>query len=130
MPYDRFHTDGYPTPAQVLGHFAHRTMALVVLAIATWTIVRLRIQILTDPMLLRPVLAMAVLLIAQVALGAAVIFSARHPETATAHQTIGAAVLATATLLVIRLHVQPLPRTWEQCRSVTPTMCQPKRGTV
>ena len=45
------------------------------------------------------------LLIAQIALGALIIWTGRHPEIATAHQATGAALLATAVLITFRLYL-------------------------
>ena len=102
VPYDRSPTN-YPTPAQVSVHFAHRVWALFVLATAVWLITRLSARAASDPALMRPSVALASLLIVQVAFGVAVIASGRHPQLATAHQATGAAILATAVLLMIRL---------------------------
>lgn len=95
----------YFTPAQVGVHFAHRVWALAVLAMAGWVMARASLAFPNQDAVKRPVLALGALLILQIALGVLVIWTGRHPEVATAHQATGAATLATATLLAIRLHL-------------------------
>ncbi len=93
----------YFTPMQVAVHFSHRVWAIVVLAVGGWFIVRLSRHAVGQPLLLRPAAAITLMLIMQAALGAAVIWSGRHSEVATAHQALGAAILATSSLLLVRL---------------------------
>ncbi len=93
----------YFTPMQVAVHFAHRVWAIVVLSVGGWFIVRLLRDAIGQPLLLRPAVAIALMLIMQAALGASVIWSGRHSEVATAHQALGAAILATSALLLVRL---------------------------
>jgi heme A synthase len=65
-----------------------------------------------DRAIARPALTICGLLLTQVALGAAVVLSGRHPEIATAHQATGAALLACTALLAFRLiALRPQPAT-------------------
>jgi heme A synthase len=103
MPYEQ--TVGYFSAGQVAVHFAHRLWAVVVVAAAAVVMGLTARAVGPHPLTAGPIGALAGLLLAQVALGALVIWSGRHPEAATAHQTIGAATLATAALLTIRIHL-------------------------
>lgn len=95
----------YPTPAQVGVHFAHRVWAVVVVAAAVWLLTKLAKLVEAHPNLRAPMTALIGLLIVQLALGALVIWSGRHPEVATAHQATGAALLAVGAWLAIRIHL-------------------------
>lgn len=99
-------TRRYPSPWQVAVAFAHRVGALMVAALTCWLIAGVG-RAAQEPgggsSLTRPSLLLLVMLIAQLALGASVIWTGRHPEVATAHQAMGAATLATAFLLALRL---------------------------
>jgi cytochrome c oxidase assembly protein subunit 15 len=92
------------TPAQVGVNFAHRCWAIVVVLAATTLLVLIIRSKGVTPRIAQPAFALGTLLLVQVCLGAFVVWSGRHPEIATAHQTTGAATLATAALLSIRLH--------------------------
>ena len=72
-------------------------------SVGGWFVVRLLRDAIGQPLLLRPAVAIALMLIMQAALGASVIWSGRHSEVATAHQALGAAILATSALLLVRL---------------------------
>ncbi len=111
MPYEQF-TDYY-SPAQVGVHWSHRLWAVAVLAVAAWCITRLGRELagthtVDHAVLIVPALLLVALLVAQVALGVLVIWTggqARNDQVATAHQALGAAVLAAASWLAIRVHV-------------------------
>jgi cytochrome c oxidase assembly protein subunit 15 len=96
---------GYYTPAQVGVHFAHRIWAVVVVVAACFVIVKVSLAFPAEAALRRPLLLLMALLIAQVALGALVIWTGRHPEIATAHQATGAALLATAVAVAVRVRL-------------------------
>lgn len=100
----------YFQPWRVGLAFAHRAWAAVVGLIAAWLVVAVLRRASHVRLLLSPAIAIAALLLVQVALGAAIIWTVRHPEVATAHQTIGAVTLATVFLLLLRLHTVPIPR--------------------
>lgn len=88
---------------QVHLQFAHRLFAIVVLAavlgLVGWIVWRSpgRGELLT------PTVWIAVLILLQVLLGAATVWSERLPEIATAHQASGAVLLAIATWLAVRV---------------------------
>ena len=92
----------YPTPGQVGIHLAHRLGAVAVLGGVGWLIVAAARAGHGDARLRRPAGLLLLLLLGQVVLGAATIWTGRQPEVATAHQAVGAAVLATAVLLAFR----------------------------
>lgn len=116
MPYDHF--VAYFTPFQIGVHFAHRCWALVVVGVSLWAMTKINRALPGRRRLAVPMLGLAALLIAQVALGALVIWTGRHPELATAHQVTGAAILATAALLTFRVH------------RFTPSADAPRRSTT
>lgn len=101
--------DDYFKPWRVGLHFAHRAWAVAVLLAAAGVIVAVLRRAAHVARLTNPALLIALLLIVQVALGAATIWTVRHPEFATAHQTLGAVTLAMAALLILRLHRVPVP---------------------
>ncbi len=101
----------YPSVVQVAVQFAHRAWAAVVLGTGLWLIGRVART--GNPSLGRPALALLFSLILQVALGALVVWHPRFVDVHTAHQALGAAILATAALLLIRLRLSD---------SVTPPM--------
>ena len=108
MPYDEVYSTY--SPMQVGLHFGHRLWAVMVLAIAVWLITRLAVETGNDSRLAVPMTALVGLLLTQLALGALVIWTGHasgNDDIATAHQATGAALIATATLLAIRLHVLP-----------------------
>ncbi len=92
------------TPFHVAIHLSHRLWAVVVLAMGAWLYVSLRRNLRGERKLTGPARSLASKLVTQVALGASVIWTGRHPEVATAHQTLGAAILATAAMILFRLH--------------------------
>lgn len=102
-PYETF--TAYYHPAQVAVHFAHRAWALVVVAASVTVMVMTGRRVGPHALTRGPLGALAAMLLLQLALGASVIWSTRHPEIATAHQALGAALLATAFLLTLRLHL-------------------------
>ena len=105
LPYDQ--VTRYYTPAQVGLNFAHRVWAWVVVGGGAWFVARIIGQAANQPLVKGPLIALIGLLLSQLALGASVVWSGRHPEIATAHQATGAALLATMTLLMIRVHLSP-----------------------
>jgi len=50
-----------------------------------------------------PAAAIGIMLLLQLGLGMSIIWTGRHPEVATAHQTLGAILLATTALLYFRI---------------------------
>ncbi len=90
---------------QVWVHFAHRVWALVVVCLSLALVVRLNLRAAGQRLTKWPARVLLLLLGLQVAAGASVIWSGRYPEIATLHQALGAALLAVATWLVIRIHL-------------------------
>jgi len=94
-------------------HFAHRVGALVVAGAVAWTAVRAWRRHRDDPWLRRPALALAGLVVLQVALGGWVVLSAKAAWIATAHLGVGAFMWGTALLLALRtgrrLRLAPRP---------------------
>lgn len=106
MPEDQF-TQEY-TVFQVHLHFGHRVWALAVLAAVVATATRV-VRHAADPRLRNPAAALMALTLVQVLFGAMVIWTGKHPEMATVHQATGAAILATAALLALRLRRAQAP---------------------
>ena len=84
-------------------HFAHRVWAVVVLALIVWTAARTGRHHNHDRGILRPSMILATLVLVQILLGAATIWSRRAVPFATAHVAVGATLLATALVLAIRV---------------------------
>ena len=93
---------------QVFIHFIHRAGALVV-TVAAFTLVGLVIFRMSNyPEAVIPALTFLGLIALQVFLGITVVISGRNPEMATAHQSLGAAVLGVAVWLSARVHLVSL----------------------
>ncbi|MGH7408399.1 MAG: COX15/CtaA family protein [Candidatus Methylomirabilales bacterium] len=93
-------------------HFLHRVGAVVVTACVGWTVVRVLARHRRDAWLVRPALAAAGLLLAQLALGALTIWTQKAVLPTTAHVAGGAGMLAaslTLTLRAFRLSAWPKP---------------------
>ena len=97
----------------VVLHFVHRVGALMVAGAVAWTAVRAWRRHRDDPWLRRPALALAGLVVLQVALGGWVVLSAKSAWIATAHLGVGAFMWGTALLLALRtgrrLRLAPRP---------------------
>jgi cytochrome c oxidase assembly protein subunit 15 len=95
----------------ILVNFAHRLGAIAVSAMVIWTVVRVLRTHADEAQLRRPALALILLLVLQVCLGALTIWSGRAVLPTTSHVAVGAAVLATSLTLTIRAyHIFGLPR--------------------
>ncbi|MCC7146660.1 MAG: COX15/CtaA family protein [Phycisphaeraceae bacterium] len=110
QPFIKNMPAGYPlaSPGQVAIHFAHRIWGLVVVVAMAYLMHRLSRVAVGLGYLLRPALGLTFLVILQIALGAAIIWTGTrpgHPEVATAHQALGSILLATAALLTYRIHL-------------------------
>jgi heme a synthase len=81
-------------------HFAHRLGALVVLGLVLWTCARVFAGP-SDSRLRGPAVALALLVVVQVALGATVIWTARAIVPNTAHVATGASLLVTSLMLTL-----------------------------
>ena len=115
MPYDQMQQ--YYTVSQVGLNFAHRVWAVVVTVVVIGFVARMSHEATSQPLLKTPLLALVGLMLCQLALGASVVWSGRHPELATGHQATGAALLATVTLLAIRIQ---LSARYPSSRSIRP----------
>ncbi len=113
IPYDEIHEQTEHVQLwQVHLHMAHRFWALSVVVALVILLGSLKNVLADNRSLIAPSLTLAGLLIVQLGLGVSIIWSQRHPEIATAHQMIGAIMLAVATQLAIRIgrltRVQPM----------------------
>lgn len=106
-------TTAYYSPAQVGVHFSHRVWAIAVTVAVLIAVFAVGKNYAGQSAALRPALVLLVLLGIQIALGVIVVLTGRAPNMATAHQTMGAAMLGVATLLAIRV------------RLLTPTPAEP-----
>jgi len=91
-------------------HFAHRAGALVVALLSAWTLARVLRVHGGEPLLRRPALALGALIVMQISLGAATIWTGKAVIPTTAHVLGGAAVLAAGFLLTLRAHRLIAPR--------------------
>lgn len=108
-------------PGHVAIHFSHRVFAIVVAAAVIFLGVRTLRRSRLHTMVRRSMLIVLALLLMQVALGASVIWTGRHPEVATAHQAMGAVLLANLFLLVLRMQHLPLETTATPLREASPS---------
>jgi cytochrome c oxidase assembly protein subunit 15 len=94
-----------PTLFQVWIHFAHRAWAMVgvaaVLGLAINVLLRHRRT--ARGWLVRPAVAMIALLVAQVTLGISTVLMGKPADVATAHLAVGALVLLSTVVLMIRI---------------------------
>ncbi len=85
-------------------NFAHRCGAVVVTAMVLWTVARVLRTHREVGALRRPALALLLLLVVQICLGAITIWSDRAVLPTTSHVALGAAVLATGLTLTLRAY--------------------------
>lgn len=90
------------TSPEIEIHFAHRVWAVVVTILVAWTAVRVLRQHRDEPLLRRPVVAMVMLLCAQITLGALTVWTRKAVIPTTLHVVTGAMVLAASFLLTLR----------------------------
>ncbi len=83
--------------------FAHRAWALVAAASVFWTLSRILRRPAGEAALVRPASLMTGLLLLQVVLGGAVVWTERAVFFSTAHVVVGASILATSLVLTLRL---------------------------
>lgn len=103
VPYDADHAGQIPSVVQVLVHWSHRIGALFVAGAVIWMLLGVLRHARHVSAIVRPAVALGILLLPQVAMGAWIVLSHRHVDTATAHHGLGAVLLATAVLLHIRI---------------------------
>jgi cytochrome c oxidase assembly protein subunit 15 len=90
------------TDYHVAIHFAHRVGAVLVVATILWTFTRLWRTHRQDTLLLRPAIALVVLVCAQLTFGAFAIWTEKSPLITTIHVVTGALILGTSFLLTLR----------------------------
>jgi cytochrome c oxidase assembly protein subunit 15 len=88
----------------VAWHYLHRWFALVPFTLILWTAARLVRRHRDDPWLTRPALALALLVVLQVLLGALTIWKQKAVTPTTAHVATGALVFVTSVLVAVRAH--------------------------
>jgi cytochrome c oxidase assembly protein subunit 15 len=88
--------------AKVAIHYAHRVGALIVTVAIAATVGHVLYHHRPRPELRRPALLLACLVLAQVTLGAFVIWSEKNVAVNTAHVVVGALTLATSLVLTLR----------------------------
>jgi cytochrome c oxidase assembly protein subunit 15 len=86
----------------IAAHFAHRVGALLVTTVVALTVSTVVRHHRHEPLLCRPAVLLVCLVVLQIALGASIIWTHRAVLPTTAHQTTGAAVLATSVVLALR----------------------------
>jgi cytochrome c oxidase assembly protein subunit 15 len=89
---------------QIAVHYAHRVGALLVTLAIAATVGHVWYHHSQRGELLRPALTLAGLVLAQVTLGAFVIWSGKNVGVNTAHVVVGALTLATSLVLTLRSH--------------------------
>ena len=89
---------------QIAIHFAHRVGALLVTLAMAAAVGHVWYHHSRRPELRRPALTLACLVLAQVTLGAFVIWSQKNVAINTAHVAVGALTLATSLVLTLRSH--------------------------
>jgi heme a synthase len=89
--------------------FAHRMFALVVTGLIAWLVVCIWRRHRDDPRFTRPAIFLSVLVLLQILLGGAIIWTSRAVLVATAHVATGALVLASSWFLTLRAyrHLEP-----------------------
>lgn len=99
--------EAYPQPWQVGVHFAHRVWAGVVIAATMFVIAKIAPA--NERSISFIVMAIVAVLLVQLGLGASVIWTGRHPQMATAHQMMGAVLMALVTWLTVRVSIVGVP---------------------
>lgn len=87
---------------QVMIQFAHRVWAVLVCAAIGWLISRILRSHITIAALVRSVSLLGFLVVIQVLLGASIIWSGRAVWIATGHVVVGAGILSTTVLIILR----------------------------
>ena len=98
------------TSSKVIIHFVHRVGALMVTAMVVWTFRRIARSYSDYPLLFRPAMTMLVLVVGQISLGAATVWTTKAVLPTTAHVLTGALVLGTSFLLTLRAYAMAVHR--------------------
>lgn len=120
--------DTFYKPGHVAIHFAHRVFAIVVAAAVIFLGVRTLRQSRSHTLVRRSMFIVLALLLMQISLGASVIWTGRHPEVATAHQAMGAVLLANLFLLALRMKHLPLEMATTPLREAAPSPAHASYG--
>jgi len=88
--------------ASVVVHFLHRLGAVAVVLCVGWTVARIVSRYWAERRFLRPALLLVYLVLLQLTLGALTIWTRRAVLPMTAHVVVGAAILATSVVLMLR----------------------------
>lgn len=111
LAYGRIIPDIASLPVAI--HFAHRVGALVVSVLVVATASRALGTHRGDPRLTRPALLLLALVVIQLSLGAAIIWTRKAVLPTTAHVAMGAAILATSLVIALRSHrARAVSREW------------------
>jgi len=109
------------TFGQVWLHFAHRIGAIIVTVPIAWLIFRIVRRHAGQPLLLRPAVLLAVLLIAQWVLGILTVLWRKPADIASAHVAVGALVLLLTFIISVRAwRLGPLAPGHQPAFPVTP----------
>jgi heme a synthase len=92
-------------------HFAHRVMALVLTVALVWFAVRMWKSPGVGEGLRKAAAWMVAMLVGQIALGAAAIWTMRNPYVTTGHVLLGALLLATTFGITLWMHRRPVSPT-------------------
>ena len=111
--------------AAVVLHFMHRLGAVAVAVCVGWTVARILSRYRAERRLRRPALLLVGLVLLQLTLGALTIWTRRAVLPMTAHVAVGAAVLATSVVVMLRaarLIVVPAGVPGQDCLSAQVTV--------
>jgi cytochrome c oxidase assembly protein subunit 15 len=115
---------------QVWIHFAHRAWAIVVVAAVLGLAINilLRHRHTARGWLIRPAIAIIILLVIQVTLGISTVLMGKPADVATAHLAVGALVLMSAVVLMTRIERLQYVIMSGQCRNTGKPLFRPARA--
>jgi cytochrome c oxidase assembly protein subunit 15 len=102
LSFGRLVPPEWTTPVAI--HFSHRVGATIVAILVVLLVLHVRYHHWADRALRRPASSLAVLLLAQVTLGAYVVWTRRDMYVNSLHVMVGALVLAFALVVALRSH--------------------------
>jgi len=92
------------TAAHVNLHMAHRVMALIVVGVVVWLVMRTRRELSADSGLHKPAWCMAGWVVAQAFLGVVTVIKNKPPDIATLHVVVWAMGLTLAAMMCLAAH--------------------------
>jgi heme a synthase len=92
------------TSPEVMIHFAHRMVALLILLMILWNLVNVMRSRHSHSGLKRPMILLGLLVVVQITLGAFTVWSQASVLFATAHVAVGATLLATSLVVTLRAY--------------------------